>query len=1150
MKSIKNRRKNKAQEEFDYGKDLFSPETDVEKGNNSKNKDALSKDISLFSIERALSKVKKSKGKKKLTKKQIINVSVISTIAVCLIVAITVVCCIYIPKKSEDTGEFQGTEGLEYAKNRDGTYEVTGIGDCTETDIVISPYYKGKKVTSIGNRAFYRCSKLTSVTIPDSVTSIDDWAFYDCSSLVSITIPSSVTSIGYYAFKYCDSITSVYYGGSADEWSSISIDYGNTELTPARRYYYVENESEIPADEGKYWHYVDGVPTIYTYFKGLKYSETSDDTCAVVGIGTCVDKDIVISSYYNNKKVTSIGAYAFSGCSSLTSIIIPSSVTSIGSSAFYDCNSLTSIIIPSSVTSIGSSAFNGCSSLTSIYYVGNVNEWNEISIYYNNSALTDGICYYYVENESEIPADEGKYWHYVDGVPTIYTYFKGLKYSENSDGTYAVTGIGTCTDTDVIISSYYNGKKVTSIGESAFYNCSKLTSITIPNSVTTIGESAFYNCTSITSITIPNSLTTLFYNTFCHCSSLTSIVIPSSVTTIADDVFYGCLSLTSVTIPSSVTSIDDEAFYNCTALTSVYYIGTAELWNAISIGTSGNDGLTNATRYYYVENESDLPNDCGNYWHYVDGVPTVYSYSRWLEYSENGDGTYTITGIGTCTSTKIFIGDDGKNVTSISVGAFDGCTSFTSMTISDSVTSIGDFAFYNCSSLTSVVLPSSLTSLGNDMFSGCSSLTSIVMPKNVTNIGNYAFYNCSALTTIYYGGNADEWSSVVIGASNDDLTNAICYYYVENRNDVPKDGGNYWYYVDGVPTIYSYSKGLKYSKNSDGTYAVTGIGSCTDKDIVIGAYYNGKKVTSIGNSAFSYCSSLTSITIPSSVTSIGSYAFYDCNSLTSIIIPSSVTTIGYEAFYNCRSLTSIIIPSSVTSIGACAFYDCNSLIAVYYGGSADDWKGVSVGSSNLDLTVNLYYYVENAIDVPTDGGNYWHYVDGVPSAYYSKGLVYEEKSDGTYAVTGIGTCTDTDVIISPYYNGKQVTSIGDSAFSGCSSLISIVIPDSVTNIGNYAFSGCGSLTSIVIPNNVTLIGNYAFAYCASLGSIAIPDGVTAIGDRAFISCTSLTSVIIPESVTSVGSYAFYGCEDITIKGIAGSYAETYAKENGIAFEEI
>ena len=192
---------------------------------------------------------------------------------------------------------------------------------------------------------------------------------------------------------------------------------------------------------------------------------------------------------------------------------------------------------------------------------------------------------------------------------------KGLEYSEKSDRTYAVTGIGTCKNTDVVISPYYKGKKVTNIGAWAFYNCYSLTSITIPDSVTSIGDRAFSDCTELTSITIPDSVTSIGDCAFYYCCSLTSIVIPSSVTNIGDNTFIGCTKLTSITIPDSVTSIGSNAFAYCNSLDRVYFGGDKASWEDMTIGYL-NEDLLDADVYFYSENKMD-----GNYWRYVNGVP-------------------------------------------------------------------------------------------------------------------------------------------------------------------------------------------------------------------------------------------------------------------------------------------------------------------------------------------------------------------------------------------------------------------------------------------------------------------------------------------------------------------------------------------------
>lgn len=250
---------------------------------------------------------------------------------------------------------------------------------------------------------------------------------------------------------------------------------------------------------------------------------------------------------------------------------------------------------------------------------------------------------------------------------------------------------------------------------------------------------------------------------------------------------------------------------------------------------------------------------------------------------------------------------------------------------------------------------------------------------------------------------------------------------------VSKSDGEIWKFaIDKVTTditLYAVwqkaSEGLAYTFNDNGksSYSVTGIGTCTDTDIVIPTAHDDLPVTSIGDWAFEGCNSLTSITISDSVTSIGEGAFFNCHSLTSVTIPDSVTSIGIRTFYNCSSLTSITIPDSVSSIGSSAFEGCSKLT----------------------------YNIKN-------------------------NLKYLGNSNNPYLCL-IDTMSN-DITSATIDNNCKV--IGSGAFKGCSSLASITIPDSVTSIGGYAFCGCSSLTSITIGKSVTSIGNAAFKGCSSL----------------------------------------------------------------------
>ena len=296
------------------------------------------------------------------------------------------------------------------------------------------------------------------------------------------------------------------------------------------------------------------------------------------------------------------------------------------------------------------------------------------------------------------------------------------------------------------------------------------------------------------------------------------------------------------------------------------------------------------------------------------------------------------------------------------------------------------------------------------------------------------------------------------------------------------------------------------------TYRVVGIGDaaflgCTSlTSITI-----PNSVTNIGISAFYGCSSLLSISIPNNVTNIDNNAFRGCTSLTSVTIPNSVMSIGDYAFYGCTGLTSITIPNRVTYIGEYTFKGCTSLTSVTIGESVSE-----IGKSAFESCTSLTSVVWNAI----------HCVNFIiPDAPFPNSVTsftFGEKVEHVPAYL----CYDMSVLASITIP-NSVTSIGGSAFSGCSSLTSVTIPNSVTSIGTYAFQGCSSLSSVTIPNNVTSIEAGAFSGCSSLTSVTIPNGVTSIGGGAFSGCSSLTSVTIPNSVTSIGETAFSGCSSLT-----------------------
>ena len=537
----------------------------------------------------------------------------------------------------------------------------------------------------------------------------------------------------------------------------------------------------------------------------------------------------------------------------------------------------------------------------------------------------------------------------------------------------------------------YNGitYPVTSIGNSAFYGCSSLTSITISNSVTSIGDVAFYHCSSLTSITIPNSVTSIGNSAFYGCSSLTSITIPNSVSSIRNYTFQGCSSLTSITIPNSVTSIGDNAFKDCSRLLSLIF-------------EDGEQDL-----YCNVTAFDDSPLETGHLGRNIFKSNSSSTLSPFANKSNLKNITI------------------GNSVTSIGISAFRGCSSLTSITIPNSVSSIGDYAFRSCSGLTSIEIPNSVTSIDDSAFRGCSGLTSIEIPNSVTSIGYYAFQGCSSLHSLifedgeqklFFGGKSVfegcplETGHLGRNIFESNSTNTLSPFANKSNLKNITIGNSVTsireYAFQGCSGLTSIT--IPNSVTSIGLSAFYGCSSLTSITIP-------NSVTSIGDDAFSNCSGLTSITIGNSVTSIGGHAFSGCSSLTSISIPNSVTSIGYEAFLGCSSLTSITIGNSVTSISKSAFYDCSRLKSIEIPGSV-----TSIGDYAFSGCSGLHSLIfedgEDELRAP-----YNMFEKSAYSYIYLGRTLANAKNDLYFNKKAIST----------FEFGENITSIQDNLFNGC-----------------------------------------------------------------------------------------------------------------------
>ncbi len=991
---------------------------------------------------------------------------------------------------------------------------------CEDLETVI--FAGGTQLKGIYEGAFLNCSSLSNITVPDSIVEISDFAFYGCRSLKvlplgensamkgvydyafaytglegELVLPDTLIDIGNYAFAGLKALSIqvsdaqryelvIGLGAFAEcnELMEITLPFvgameGELELGYLGYIFgagsYKSNATYVP-ESLKTVTLLEGTTTLPT---GAFYDITTLETVNVphsvenvyrysfIGCPAKHELTNIVEFWYANwdgsifktniidsgdigrglagyfevtDSVTEITYGTFSQCHNLKSVNIPDSVTHIGDYAFSLCSNLSEINLPCNISSIGDFTFSGCTSLT------NITIPNSVTVI-DQQAFFDCKC---LDN---VTIPEG----------------------------------------------------VTSIASGAFSGCSGLTSISLPESVTSIDIHAFAYCDSLTSISIPDGVTTIPGAAFLGCDGLTSISIPESVTVIEGSAFYSCSNLTSVTIPRGVEEIGDDAFYNCTRLGEVVnksrlpitmgsedygcvafnakvlidaegnrtyldesagfeYIDTADGWKF-----SHENGEYTLLAYLGDADRATLPLD-------INGKPYRINLSSSPKHLIIPDGMTQIDDYafyGSRSLVSIYIPD---SVTSIGANAFKWCTSLASIDIPGSVTIIGHGAFGRCDSLTSVSIPEGVTVIEDFTFEGCDSLVNVSIPDSVGNIGDYAFHNCSSLTDINIpnhvtsiGANAfyacSSLKEMYIPSSVESISATAFSGCVFDRFEIAPENAFFTcidqvIYDKAVTAIIYVPEHVKsiVVPNTVTSFTLqghTGIESVT--------FEENSQLKEIGPYAFSGCTNLTSITIPTGVTWIGYYAFSGCSSLTSAVIPEGVTSVETNTFSGCISLTSVNIPDSVTSIGYYAFSNCSSL---------------------------------TEITIP------------------DKVTVIEDSA--------FSECSNLISVVIP----DAVTVVSNSLFDRCIRLTSVTIPSGVTSIGYYAFRGCSKLTDITIPESVTSIREHTFSGCWSLTSINIPDGVSSIGDSAFSSCDTLMSVTLPAGLTSIGANAFHACDSL------------------------
>ncbi len=1001
--------------------------------------------------------------------------------------------------------------------------------------------YIPNSVTSIGRSAFSRCKMLESINIPDEITEIGEYLFQGCTSLKTVVIgeESKIKTIGIRAFQDCKALTNLYIPTTVE-----SIGLSTFENCTSLQ------EIEIP----------ELITTLENYIfygcselKTVKFSESGNlESIATMAFSHCSSlEEIEIPN-----GVTTIGALAFNNCSTLKSIVLPNSLRDLGEYTFQTCDSLLSIDIPNGLVTIKPGTFQECYSLASVNISTSITTIEEYA--FSHSGLKSIV----------IPASVttiGSYVFYDCELLKTVEFDKdsNVVVGDNSSSwfnqSYVETAIVPAYLANVLANNSLKNLIInggTHIGE-LYYYTHNVEYVEIAPTVKSISSGAFYQLSNLKKVnflgTIDDWVQIEFATNYSNPTYISkNLYIKGELihhadiqnaTKITDYAFANVRNIYSLTIGKNVTSIGSEAFLDNYRLVEV-----VNQSSNVTVQQGVGAGAYALTIYNGTEDYSTkLTTDENGFVIYVDGNEKIL-----VDYQNTATEVYIPNGI-----TKINDWAFGENyeiervvlsstVKTIGKYAFYYCTAINSVYISNSVTLIQDQAFAYCDGLTEVDIAenSHLESIESYGFAFCKNIKSIELPNSLKFIGQSAFKSCSVLSEVTFG----EYSlleaiesqafyactlhtiqipkSVTSIGSAAFGNNSYLVIYCEasskpygwdnkwnnsNRpviwscltSDTTSDGS---IYLDVNDVFYLLKDGEALVINQKYDIVNANIpNSITYKDTVY-------PVTEIVAGAFRGCSSLVTVSIPSTVTTIGNNVFTTCLSLQNIMIDkenpnyssidgnlynkdgtvliqyalgktnktftisATTKTISDYAVQNCTNLVYVEIPSSVTKIGYLAFDGCTAV------------RSIKIASTSIVIDSNAFRGcpIEHA-EVSTVALQYLS-TDGLKTAVVISGDTLPSRA---------------------FYNNKTIESV--------------TLANTITSIGSEAFSHCQLLKSIEIPNSVKSIGSYAFNNCSSLKELVIPASVTTISDYAFYHCTYVTSLEIKGTSLSISSSAFEAC---------------------------
>ena len=1107
---------------------------------------------------------------------------------------------------------------------------LTSIGEaafwaCSSLQSITLP----NNLTNIGLNAFRACHSLTQVLIPASVTSIDGSAFECCTGLTDVVFEGNSLEFGSGATFYdCTSLKNVFFNGTRADWTASRGSSGS--VLPAAAQIYYKNDlissgtcGDNSSGNNTQWKLTKAGTLIITvgtgcteggiadfaYGKAPWYQDIYDSgiRCLIIGSG-----------------IKTIGSYAFADCTDLAEIIVPDGVISIGDGAFQQNSGAKRVVLPPSTVYIGHGALRDCSALTSVSLPDSMSNRLFLDMFEGCTNLKsvdipDGITDIYegdlasCPNWTDIYYDNwGRVWNRVvsnvrDSIPDrMNVHFKDNIYDSGScgenvtwtltaDGTLTISGTGAMTD-------------YTYDSRSPWYSCrTYIKRVVMQQGVTSIGDHAFWDCSGLTSVTIPDGVTSIGGDAFSGCAALTSVEIPNGVTAIGGSTFSNCIRLAKVTIPKSVTSIGKNAFYYCESIADVYYDGTEEDWAKISI-SSGNEDLLAAALHCKptpltapsVTGGNDSQGRPTLKWNAVTGAA---KYEVYRARSMNGDYIKYSTQTSTGYTNSAYL--TSGSMYYYKVRALDA---------NGTAGPWSDVVAVTCRlGLTAPTVTGGNDSQGRptlkwDKVAGAAKYE---VYRSYSQNGNYSKYstqtstgytNSSYLTsgsTYYYkvraldaNGTAGPWSDVVAVTCRLGLTAPS----VTGGNDSQGRPTLTWKVVTGAAKYEVYrarSKNGDYIKYS----TVTGTSYTNTSYIENGNTYYYKVRALDANGTAGAWSSVVSVTYKqtlsapavtggndaqgrptlkwNAVSGAAKYEVYRARSKSgdyikySTVTGTSYTNISYiengnTYYYKVRALDANGTAGAWSSIVSVTYRAAStgtlSAPSVTGGNDAQGrptlkWNAVSgaakyevyrarsrsgeyikystvTGTSYTNISYiengNTYYYKVRALKSDGTAGT-WSSIVSVtyrkPAATVASGkcgdsAAWKLDAEGTLTISGTGRMYDYE-----WPADRGGTTPPWLANKYRNSIRALHVEQGITYIGRCAFDSCGNLSDVTLPTSLRIIGQCAFNDCTALRSIQLPEGLTTIMEDAF-KAAGLVSITFPSTLRELRNCAFMNCEKL------------------------